>query len=58
MKAQYLRYKKQWTAFTTLSGIDIQEYGETEREARQKLAYRISKSSFLMNGITIPNLLS
>ena len=51
MKAQYLRYKKEWSAFTTLNGLDIQEYGKTEAEARQNLANRIANSKFLLEGI-------
>jgi hypothetical protein len=54
MKAQYIKHKKQWSAFMTLNGLDIQEYGDTEAEARQKLADRISNSKFLMEGIKLP----
>lgn len=53
MKAQYIKRKKQWSSFTTLNGLDIQEYGDTEKEAREKLAGRIANSPFLMKGITI-----
>jgi hypothetical protein len=54
MNAQYLRYQKKWTAFTTINGMDVQEYGSTEREARQKLADRIANSKFLLQGIKLP----
>lgn len=51
MKAQYLKNKKQWTAFTTINGLDIQEYGDTEAKARENLANRIANSEFLLQGI-------
>lgn len=53
MKSTYIKWRKQWSAFTTLNGLDIQEYGNTEQEARQKLADRIENSKFLMEGITV-----
>lgn len=33
IKTQFLSNKQQWTAFVTWAGLDIQEYGETERNA-------------------------
>lgn len=53
MKAQYIKHKKKWSAYTTLNGIDIQEYGDTEKQARENLANRIANSKFLMDGIKI-----
>lgn len=54
MKTQYLEKKKKWTAFTTLNGLDIQEYGSTEKQAMQRLTDRISNSKFLLDGIKTP----
>lgn len=53
MKAQYLKNKKKWTAFMTLNGLDIHEYGQTEKEARENLANRIANSKFLLEGIKV-----
>jgi hypothetical protein len=53
MKAQYIKHKKQWSAFTTINGLDIQEYGDTEKEAIQNLTDIIAKSGFLLQGIKI-----
>ena len=53
MKAQYIKHKKQWSAFTTLNGLDIQEYGRTEKQAVEKLAKRIRESEFLLKGIKL-----
>jgi hypothetical protein len=52
MNAQYIKHKKQWSAFMTINGLDVQEYSNTEKEAREKLSIRISKSKFLLDGIT------
>jgi hypothetical protein len=52
MKAQYIKHKKQWSAYTTINGLDVQEYGDTEKQAREKLADRIANSDFLLQGIT------
>jgi hypothetical protein len=54
MKAKYLKNQERWTAFTTINGLDVQEYGETEKEARENLANRIANSEFLLKGITLP----
>lgn len=51
MKVQFIRSKGKWSAFTTINGLDVQEYGETEQKARENLATRISKSDFLLKGI-------
>jgi hypothetical protein len=53
MKVNYIAHKNQWSAFMTLNGLCIQEYGKTPKEAREKLADRISKSEFLLAGIKI-----
>ena len=53
MNSQYLRHQKRWTAFTTINGLDVREYGNTEAQARRKLADRIANSDFLLSGITI-----
>ena len=54
MNAQYIKHKKQWSAFTTINGLDIQEYVDTEQEARQKLADRIVNSKYLLDGLNVP----
>lgn len=53
MKAQYIKHKKQWSAFMTINGLDVQEYGDTEKQAREKLADRIANSKFLLEGIKV-----
>lgn len=53
MKAQYIKHKKQWSAFMTINGLDVQEYGDTEKQARENLANRIANSKFLSEGIKI-----
>lgn len=53
MNAKYLKDKKQWSAFTTISGMDIQEYGKTEHDALSKLANRIALCPNLLKGIKI-----
>ena len=53
MKTQYIKWKKQWSAFTTINGLDVQEYGDTEREARENLAARIANSEFMLKGIRV-----
>lgn len=53
MKTQYIKHKKQWSAFITLNGLDIQEYGDNESEAKNNLINRISKSEFLLKGIKL-----
>lgn len=54
MYAQYLKNKKLWSAYMTVNGVDIQEYGNTEKDARRKLADRIASSKFLLAGIKQP----
>ncbi len=54
MKAKYIKWKKQWSAFTTINGLDVQEYGDTEQAALANLASRISNSEFLLKGIRLP----
>lgn len=54
IKTNYLRHKNKWSAFTTLNGVDIQEYGDNEKAAKDNLTKRISKSEFLLSGISIP----
>lgn len=55
MKAQYLKQKRKWTAFTTIGGLDIQEFGDTERQARENLAARIAKSNYLSENLRMPS---
>lgn len=56
INAQYIEHKGQWSAFTTLNGLDIQEYGDTEDEARKALIERIAASEFLLEGVEIEKL--
>ena len=37
----------------TIGGIDINEFGKTEKEAREKLAKRIADSEFLMDNLKL-----
>lgn len=37
---QFLQNKQQWTAFVTWRGMDIQEFGETEQNAKHFLLTR------------------
>jgi hypothetical protein len=53
MNAQYINHKKQWSAFMTINGLDVQEYGDTEKEARENLSKRIANSPFLLQGIQL-----
>lgn len=43
IKTQFLQHKQQWTAFVTWRGYDLQEYGETERNAVLFLLERHAK---------------
>lgn len=53
MKALYIKHRNQWSAFMTINGIDIQEYGSTEKDARENLSRRIANSKFLIEGIKV-----
>ena len=54
MKTQFLKNKLKWTAFTTINGLDVNELGSTEKQAKEKLAKRIRESDFLLDGIKLP----
>jgi hypothetical protein len=54
MKTKYINSKKKWSAFTTVNGLDIQEYGNTEKEAMNRLTDRIASSNFLLDGLKLP----
>jgi len=53
MKAKFIKHKNKWSAFTTINGLDVQEYGNSDKEAREKLATRIANSDFLLKEIKI-----
>lgn len=56
MNSHYLRRKKKWTAYTTINGVDVYELGDTEKQARDKLANRIANSDFSFEGHSSKNI--
>lgn len=56
METKYIKHFKKWSAFTTINGLDVHEFGYTESASKQNLIDRISKSEFLQEGIKLPKL--